>query len=279
VHGWYLPVQSRQRDVPSPSGGRPHSAPAPVLFLSLPLLLPSGFAFTSAFCLLPSGFCLFFWLLVSGFWLVLSSPAMPKRTDLTSILIIGSGPIIIGQAVEFDYSGTQACKALREEGYRIILVNSNPATIMTDMEFADRTYIEPLTVGDAREDHRARAARRDPADGRRSDRDQPRDGASRGGASSVRRRADRGELRSDATRPRIGSCSRKRWGIGVEVARSGYAASLDEALELIADPRLPGHRPSFVHSRRQRRRHRLQRRGVPGDRHPRAWSSRPCTRC
>src|SRR6202140_1954341 len=70
---------------------------------------------------------------------------MPKRTDIRSILIIGSGPIIIGQACEFDYSGTQACKALKEEGYRIVLVNSNPATIMTDPELADRTYIEPLT--------------------------------------------------------------------------------------------------------------------------------------
>jgi len=71
---------------------------------------------------------------------------MPKRTDLQSILIIGAGPIVIGQACEFDYSGTQACKALKEEGYRVILVNSNPATIMTDPEFADATYIEPLTV-------------------------------------------------------------------------------------------------------------------------------------
>jgi carbamoyl-phosphate synthase large subunit len=70
---------------------------------------------------------------------------MPKRTDIHSILIIGAGPIVIGQAAEFDYSGTQACKALREEGYRVILVNSNPATIMTDPEFADRTYIEPIT--------------------------------------------------------------------------------------------------------------------------------------
>jgi carbamoyl-phosphate synthase large subunit len=70
---------------------------------------------------------------------------MPKRSDLNSILIIGAGPIVIGQACEFDYSGTQACKALREEGYRVILVNSNPATIMTDPEFADVTYIEPLT--------------------------------------------------------------------------------------------------------------------------------------
>ena len=70
---------------------------------------------------------------------------MPKRTDISTILIIGAGPIIIGQACEFDYSGTQACKALRAEGYRIVLVNSNPATIMTDPEIADRTYVEPLT--------------------------------------------------------------------------------------------------------------------------------------
>ncbi len=71
---------------------------------------------------------------------------MPKRTDISTILLIGSGPIVIGQACEFDYSGTQACKALREDGYRVVLVNSNPATIMTDPEFADRTYVEPLTV-------------------------------------------------------------------------------------------------------------------------------------
>ena len=70
---------------------------------------------------------------------------MPRRNDIHSVLIIGAGPIIIGQACEFDYSGTQACKALREEGYRVVLVNSNPATIMTDPEFADRTYIEPVT--------------------------------------------------------------------------------------------------------------------------------------
>src|SRR4026209_2307984 len=71
---------------------------------------------------------------------------MPRRTDLKSVLIIGSGPIVIGQACEFDYSGSQACKALRAEGLEVILVNSNPATIMTDPELADRTYVEPLTV-------------------------------------------------------------------------------------------------------------------------------------
>src|SRR5262245_35690318 len=71
---------------------------------------------------------------------------MPKRTDIKRVLIIGSGPIVIGQACEFDYSGSQACKALRSEGLEVILVNSNPATIMTDPELADRTYVEPLTV-------------------------------------------------------------------------------------------------------------------------------------
>ena len=71
---------------------------------------------------------------------------MPNRNDISKILIIGSGPIVIGQSAEFDYSGTQACKALKAEGFEVVLVNSNPATIMTDPEMADRTYIEPLTA-------------------------------------------------------------------------------------------------------------------------------------
>ncbi|HWB20092.1 MAG TPA: carbamoyl phosphate synthase large subunit, partial [Phycisphaerales bacterium] len=75
---------------------------------------------------------------------------MPRRTDLHTILILGSGPIVIGQGCEFDYSGTQACKALREEGFRVVLVNSNPATIMTDPAFSDRTYIEPITPASVR---------------------------------------------------------------------------------------------------------------------------------
>src|SRR3974390_3818329 len=70
---------------------------------------------------------------------------LPKRTDIKSILIIGAGPIVIGQACEFDYSGTQACKALKAEGYRVVLINSSPATIMTDPELADATYVEPIT--------------------------------------------------------------------------------------------------------------------------------------
>lgn len=71
---------------------------------------------------------------------------MPKRTDIKKIMVIGSGPIIIGQAAEFDYAGTQACLALKEEGYEVVLVNSNPATIMTDKEIADHVYIEPITL-------------------------------------------------------------------------------------------------------------------------------------
>jgi len=71
---------------------------------------------------------------------------MPKRRDLKKILVIGAGPIIIGQACEFDYSGTQACKALKDEGYKVVLINSNPATIMTDPDVADKTYIEPITL-------------------------------------------------------------------------------------------------------------------------------------
>ena len=75
---------------------------------------------------------------------------MPKRTDISTILIIGAGPIVIGQACEFDYSGTQAVKALKEEGYRVVLVNSNPATIMTDPGLVDATYIEPITPGSSK---------------------------------------------------------------------------------------------------------------------------------
>ena len=120
---------------------------------------------------------------------------MPKRTDIHSVLIIGAGPIIIGQACEFDYSGTQACKALKEEGYRVILVNSNPATIMTDPEFADRTYIEPITpeciekiiAREVEEMKRLKAERQAgaAADARRPDRPQHRHGPASAAARST----------------------------------------------------------------------------------------------
>ena len=101
---------------------------------------------------------------------------VPRRNDIHKILLIGSGPIVIGQACEFDYSGTQACKALREEGYEVVLVNSNPATIMTDPEMADRTYIEPLTWEIVDQGDRGRAAGRLAADAGRPDRAQSGDG-------------------------------------------------------------------------------------------------------
>ena len=120
---------------------------------------------------------------------------MPKRTDLRTILILGSGPIRIGQACEFDYAGAQACRVLRREGYRVVLVNSNPATIMTDPEWADATYLEPLDPDTVREVIAPRAARCDPAHARRADRAQP-----RGGARRLRRRADRRRRRRDPPR-------------------------------------------------------------------------------
>ena len=111
-------------------------------------------------------------------------PRMPKRTDLRTILILGSGPIRIGQACEFDYAGAQACRVLRREGYRVVLVNSNPATIMTDPEWADATYLEPLDAGDRARGDRARTAGCDPADARRTDGAEPRRRAAPAAASS-----------------------------------------------------------------------------------------------
>ena len=115
---------------------------------------------------------------------------MPKRTDISSILVIGAGPIVIGQACEFDYSGTQAIKALKEEGYRVILVNSNPATIMTDPELADATYVEPITpevVAKIIEKERPDAH---PADDGRADRAQLRAEPQQDGrAREIRRRS------------------------------------------------------------------------------------------
>ena len=136
---------------------------------------------------------------------------MPKRTDIKSILIIGAGPIVIGQACEFDYSGAQACKALREEGYRVILVNSNPATIMTDPDMADAIYIEPITWRTVARDHREGAAGRAAAHDGRADRAQLRAGpGARGRAGEVRRRDDRRQRARRSTRPRTATCSARR---------------------------------------------------------------------
>ena len=110
---------------------------------------------------------------------------MPRRTDIESICLIGSGPIVIGQAAEFDYAGCQALKVLREDGFRTIVVNSNPATIMTDPGFADRTYLEPLDLEGVAGVLAPRAPRRAAADDGRPDRAEPRPRAARRRASST----------------------------------------------------------------------------------------------
>ena len=105
---------------------------------------------------------------------------MPLRKDIHKVMVLGSGPIVIGQAAEFDYAGTQACRALREEGLEVVLVNSNPATIMTDKAMADKVYIEPMTVGRSRSgDHQKGTSGLSAAQPRRSDRSEPRHGAVR----------------------------------------------------------------------------------------------------
>src|SRR5262247_1697514 len=163
---------------------------------------------------------------------------MPKRTDLKRILVIGSGPIVIGQACEFDYSGTQACKALRSEGLEVILVNSNPATIMTDPEMADRTYVEPLTPDLV--------------------------------AAIIEKE------RPDAVLPTVGG--QTALNLAVALAERGVLEKFN--VQLIAAQRcrqvarrsdgtrrrhrVPRDHPAIVHDGRRRRRHRVQRRGVPG---------------
>ncbi len=178
---------------------------------------------------------------------------MSKRTDIKKILIIGSGPIIIGQGCEFDYSGTQACKALREEGYRIVLINSNPATIMTDPEFADRTYIEPVT---AEAIERILQAERDT--GEPIDAILPTLGGQTGLNTAVEV-ADLGLLEKHgvemigANREAIHKAEDRKLfkeamlRIGLELPRSGLAYNMAEAKELLADIGLPCViRPSFT---------------------------------
>ncbi len=173
---------------------------------------------------------------------------MPKRTDIKSILIIGAGPIIIGQACEFDYSGTQACKALREEGYRIILVNSNPATIMTDPDMADATYVEPITpeivakiiekeCPDAVLPTMGGQTALNVALALFNDGTLAKYGVEMIGADAeaIDKAEDRIKFRDAMTK------------IGLESARSGIAHSLEEALEVLERTGLPSIiRPSFT---------------------------------
>ena len=204
---------------------------------------------------------------------------MPRRTDLKRVLVIGSGPIVIGQSSEFDYSGTQACKALKAEGLEVILVNSNPATIMTDPEFADRTYVEPLTPEIAAQIIAAE----------RPDAVLPTVGGqtalnlavalhengtlAKYGVELIGAQIDAIKVGED--RLLFRDAMRE---IGLEVPQSGLARSLSEALELVQVDGLSGHHPPVVHARRRRRRHRLQHRGVPRPRGARAQPVARCTR-
>ena len=215
---------------------------------------------------------------------------MPKRTDIHSVLIIGAGPIIIGQACEFDYSGTQACKALKEEGFRVVLVNSNPATIMTDPEFADRTYIEPITpecvekiivreldemkkmgvpVRSSGVACKIQGSRRCPqtrfaADARRPDRAQHGHGpAPQRRAGEIRRRNDRRQRPGHRTRRRPAGVQRPHAFHRPRRAHQRHRAQPG------GSPRRDGkdwpvsrHHPARVHARRHRRRHRLQPRRI-----------------
>ena len=174
---------------------------------------------------------------------------MPRRNDISTILVIGSGPIVIGQACEFDYSGTQACRVLREEGYRVVLANSNPATIMTDPDFADRTYIEPLTV-----EVLAAIIERE-----RPDAVLP----TLGGQTALNLAMalhERGLVGVPGTPELIGANAeaistaedREKFKaamieIGLGVPRSGVAHTMDEARDVLADIGLPGIiRPAYV---------------------------------
>ena len=195
---------------------------------------------------------------------------MPKRTDINSILIIGAGPIVIGQACEFDYSGTQACKALKDEGYRIVLVNSNPATIMTDPDLADATYIEPITpeiVAKIIEKERPDALL--PTMGGQTALncalslrkmgvlekfDVEMIGAT---ADAIDKAEDRELFREAMTK------------IGLETPRSHQVKTLTQALAGARGHRPAGDHPPVLHARRHRRRHRLQQGRIHRDRRAR----------
>ena len=200
---------------------------------------------------------------------------MPKRTDISSILIIGAGPIVIGQAAEFDYSGSQAVKALKDEGYRVIVVNSNPATIMTDPELADATYIEPITpeiVAKILEKERPDALL--PTMGGQTalntalalfkDGTLDRLGVELIGANAeaIEKAEDRQKFREAMDR------------IGLESPRSAIAHTHGGGRGGAGDGRAAGDHPAELHARRDRRRHRLQPRRIRADR-PRRASRHP----
>ena len=183
---------------------------------------------------------------------------MPRRDDIHKILILGSGPIVIGQAAEFDYSGTQACKVLREEGYEVILVNSNPATIMTDPEFATATYVEPLLPGPvAQVIERERPDALLPTLGGQTALNLAKALHENGTLERLRRRADRRRLDaiSRAEDRDLFNATMQAAGLRIAAQRDRHHASTRRARAL-ARARPAADHPPGVHARRPRRRDR-----------------------
>ncbi len=194
---------------------------------------------------------------------------MPKRTDIQSVLVIGSGPIVIGQAAEFDYSGTQACRVLKAEGLRVILVNSNPATIMTDPEIADATYVEPITPDFVEKIIAKERPRRAAAHPRRPDGAQHRDLPARGGhPGRPRCRADRrqrrGHQQGRGPRPVQGGRRGRPRQDRARRVRALLHLPLDgrRAERRRGARRLPGRRTPLLHHGRRRLRLRPRRGGT-----------------
>ena len=207
---------------------------------------------------------------------------MPRRNDIAKILVIGSGPIVIGQSAEFDYSGTQACKALKAEGYEVVLVNSNPASIMTDPEVADRTYIEPLTAAYLEEILRVEAEMLDrPAQGHVCG---AADGGWADGAESCGRSGGRGRagkygveligakleaIKKAEDRLLFKDAMNK---IGLDMPKSKLVNNIRDGLEFAAQARVSGGDPAELYAGRIGRRHCLQPRRADGDSVARARS-------
>ena len=208
------------------------------------------------------------------------SKLMPRRNDIHRILIVGSGPIVIGQACEFDYSGAQACKALRADGYEVVLINSNPATIMTDPNLADRTYVEPLTVEYAEE-----VIRRERPDALLS---------TVGGQTGLNLAvalAEAGVLDKygvELIGAKIDSIKKAEdrllfkdamQKIGLDLPQSQLVNTVDDGPGVRRTHRISGDSAPQLHAGRHRRRHRLQPRRTGRDSASAAWIFRRCTKC
>ena len=205
---------------------------------------------------------------------------MPKRTDIKTVLIIGAGPIVIGQACEFDYSGAQACKALRDEGYRVVLVNCNPATIMTDPDMADAVYIEPInwqTVEKIIAKEKPDALL--PTMGGQTALNCALDLADNGvlekyGVELIGASREAIRMAEDRELFRVAMAE-----IGLECPKAEVAQYARAGARHPDPRRLPDHHPPELHPRRQRRRHRLQPRGVRSRSSTAASSCRRRTKC